>query len=46
MLLEIASRLKNPTQNMTWLQLAAATAFVITVAVMWRQIVLYIAREV
>lgn len=37
--------LKAPSQSMTWTQLAAAVVFVLVVALMWRQVTLYIMRE-
>ena len=46
MLSELMDRLKTPTANMSWPQLAAATVFVIVVAVAWRQVVHMITHEV
>lgn len=46
MLSEMMDRLKSPTSNMTWTQLAGVTVFVIVVAVMWRQVVQFIMREI
>jgi len=46
MLSRIADALRQPTRSMTWTQLAAATVFVIAVALMWRQVTLYIMREI
>jgi hypothetical protein len=42
----IGAALKTPSDRMSWLQLAAATVFVIVVAVAWRQVTLYIMREI
>ncbi len=41
----MADALKQPSQNMTWIQLAATVVFVTVVAVMWRQVVLMIVKE-
>ena len=46
MLSQIMEGLKAPSEKMTWLQLAAATVFVIVVAVAWRQVTLFIMREI
>lgn len=46
MLGRIASSLSSPGGSLTWAQLAAATVFVITVAIAWRQVTLYIMREI
>ncbi len=46
MLSDMVDRLKTPTASMSWLQLGAATAFVIVVALMWRQVVLMIMKEI
>lgn len=43
---EMMDRLKSPTSNMTWTQLAGATVFVIVVALMWRQVTLFIMKEI
>jgi hypothetical protein len=45
MLTDAFNRLKSPTANMTWTQLAGATVFVIVVALMWRQVTLFIMKE-
>ena len=45
MLSEMMDRLKSPTSGMTWTQLGAATIFVIVVALMWRQVTLFIMKE-
>lgn len=45
MLSDMMDRLKSPTSGMTWTQLAGATIFVIVVALMWRQVTLFIMRE-
>lgn len=45
MLSDAVDRLKAPSANMSWTQLAGATVFVIVVAVMWRQVTLFIMRE-
>ena len=46
MLAEMMDRLKAPTSGMTWTQLAGATVFVIVVALMWRQVTLFIMKEI
>jgi hypothetical protein len=46
MLSNIMTALNKPTPNMSWLQLGAATVFVLVVIVMWRQVVLYIMDEI
>ena len=38
----VSSALAHPFANMTWLQLAAVTVFVLIVAAGWRQVVLMI----
>jgi hypothetical protein len=43
---KIASALSTPTKNTSWVQLAAATIFVITVALAWRQVTFFIMREI
>jgi len=45
MLGNVMDSLGRPSQGMTWAQLAAATVFVLVVAVAWRQIIFYIMRE-
>lgn len=45
MLSETIDRLKAPTSSMSWTQLAGATVFVIVVALMWRQVTLFIMKE-
>lgn len=45
MLGSIMDTLRRPGGSMTWTQLGAATVFVITVAIAWRQITFYIMRE-
>lgn len=35
-----------PSKSTTWTQLAAATVFVLMVAVAWRQVTLYVMREI
>lgn len=42
----IGAALKAPSDTMSWTQLAAATVFVAVVIVMWRQVTLYIMREI
>lgn len=42
----VASSLSAPSQSMSWTQLAAATVFVLVVAIAWRQITLMIMREI
>lgn len=46
MLSEMIDRLKTPTGSMSWLQLGAATVFVIVVALMWRQVMLMLMKEI
>jgi hypothetical protein len=46
MVTRIASALAQPGNGMSWAQLGAATVFVIAVALMWRQVTLYIMREI
>lgn len=41
----IGAAIKAPSDNMSWLQLGAATVFVIVVAIMWRQVTLAIMQE-
>lgn len=41
----VGMSLSAPSQDMTWTQLAAATVFVLVVAVAWRQVTLMIMRE-
>ena len=43
---ETAASLKTPFASMTWTQLAAVTVFVLTVALGWRQVVLFIGQEI
>jgi hypothetical protein len=45
MLGNVMDSLGRPSSGMTWTQLAAATVFVLVVAVGWRQITFYIMRE-
>ena len=45
MLGSVMDSLAKPSTGMTWTQLAAATVFVLVVAVGWRQITFYIMRE-
>jgi hypothetical protein len=45
MLGKIMDSVHAPAPGMTWTQLGAATVFVIVVAVAWRQVTLYIMRE-
>ena len=45
MLRDVLDGLKRPSNGMTWGQLAAATVFVIVVAIGWRQVTFYIMRE-
>ena len=42
---DIIESLHRPAAGITWTQLAAATVFVLVVAVAWRQVVFYIMRE-
>lgn len=42
---DIGASLKRPLDGMSWLQLAAATVFVLVVVFMWRQVTLYIGRD-
>lgn len=46
MLSEVMDRLKSPSSGMSWTQLAGATVFVIVVALMWRQVTLFIMKEI
>lgn len=46
MLGKIMDSLHAPSKSMTWTQLAGATVFVIVVAIAWRQVTLYIVREI
>jgi hypothetical protein len=46
MLSKLMDSLSEPSKSMTWTQLAGAVVFVITVALIWRQVVLYIMREI
>jgi len=39
MLSRIGASLAQPSQGMTWMQLAAASVFVVTVLIMWRQVI-------
>lgn len=41
----VGSSLKQPSDAMSWTQLAAATVFVLVVAFAWRQVTLMIMRE-
>jgi len=45
-LTSVGAALKSPGQDFTWTQLAAATVFVLVVAVAWRQVVHMIVREI
>lgn len=45
MLSKIFESLSSPGGGLTWTQLAGATIFVITVAIMWRQVTFFIMRE-
>ena len=45
MLSHMMDALKAPSANMSWVQLGAATIFVVVVLILWRQVVLYIAEE-
>lgn len=42
----IGNALTRPSDGMSWTQLAAATVLVLTVAVAWRQVTLFIMREI
>jgi hypothetical protein len=44
-LTQVGSTLSRPADTMSWTQLAAATVFVLLVAVAWRQVTLMIMRE-
>ena len=44
-LTQVKNAVKAPSENMTWTQLAFATAFVLCVAIAWRQIVGMILRD-
>lgn len=46
MLGNMMDTLSKPSGSMSWTQLAAATVFVLVVAVAWRQVTLYITREI
>lgn len=46
MLDKISSNLQAPSSGMSWAQLAGATVFVIVVALAWRQVTLFIMREI
>jgi hypothetical protein len=41
----LGTALQTPSSSMSWVQLAAATIFVVVVLVAWRQVVRYILRE-
>lgn len=43
---KITSSLSSPGKNISWTQLAAATVFVIVVAIAWRQVTFFIMREI
>lgn len=45
MLGRMREALKQPGATMSWTQLAGVTIFVLTVALLWRQVTLYIMRE-
>lgn len=45
MLGKMMDSISKPSGSMSYAQLAAATIFVITVALAWRQVVAYILRE-
>jgi hypothetical protein len=46
MLGRMMNSLSEPGKGMTWTQLAAATVFVLVVALAWRQVTFYIMREI
>lgn len=46
LLTRIGGAISRPSQGMTWPQLGAAVVFVLVVALMWRQVTLYIMREI
>lgn len=46
MLSRMGTALTTPAQGWTWTQLAAATIFVLAVALAWRQVTQFIVREV
>lgn len=46
MLGRIGSSLQSPSANMSWTQLAASVVFVLVVLFAWRQVVLFIRREI
>lgn len=46
MLGRLMSSLSAPGSGLSWTQLAAATVFVITVAIAWRQVTFHIMREI
>jgi hypothetical protein len=43
---DMMDTLSRPSGSMSWIQLGAATIFVLVVAVAWRQVTLYITREI
>ncbi len=45
MLGKVMDSIHAPAPGMSWIQLGAATIFVLVVAVGWRQVTLYIMRE-
>lgn len=46
MLGRMMTSLSAPSGGMTWTQLAAATIFVLTVIIAWRQVTFFIMREI
>lgn len=46
MFTRLTAALQAPSANLSWLQLGAASIFVLTVALMWRQVTLIIMREI
>lgn len=44
-LTSLKSAVTKPSESMSWMQLAAATIFVVVVLFAWRQVV-YVAREI
>lgn len=46
MLSSIAASLRKPTDTMTWTQLAASAIFIVAVLMAWRQVTMFIMREI
>lgn len=41
----ISDAIAHPSANPSWSQLAAMTIFVLTIALLWRQVVMMVTRE-